>query len=439
MRVHRVLLGVLWLALSLAGLTSCNTGEGVTDPAVQFANLRIANFIPDASGPINVTLDGNNFASGVNFETVTTYTQINSGQRSIQVSVAGSANNIISITPTFIGITNYTGITYGSVDDPSSLLVPDNILDPGAGFFGLRAVNVAKGSGSIDVYATVPGADLNLAAPNVSNVAVGGISPFVNIPVGTVEIRVTTAGTKDVIYDAQPQTFTEHSQVETAVYTRESSKLVGVTLMNIDTTGTSVTKPNLLAQFKVINGSSAASPLNIFVDQNLLLSNIPVGGASSYQKTLAGSTTLNVEATATPGAPLLTITPTLASGTDSSILLTGPAGALKALVLSDQNLPPISTRAQVRFVNGTTDISALDVYVNFSKLIASLAMNSAASGFQFDADPTAGTNYNFDFNIAGTSQPSLSLPGVTLFGGQVYTIYVVGTVGALSGIVTADN
>jgi hypothetical protein len=181
------------------------------------------------------------------------------------------------------------------------------------------------------------------------------------------------------------------------------------------------------------------SPLNVFVNQNLLLSNIPFAGASSYQKTFAGSPALSVEATATPGAALLTLMPTFGPGTDSSILLTGPAGALQALVLSDNNLPPVSNRARVRLVNGSTDVSALDVYVNFSKLVSSLAMNAAMSGLEFVADPVAGTTYEFDFNVAGTSQSSLKMPGVALFGGKTYTIYVVGPRAALSGVFTGDN
>jgi len=439
MRMHRVLLGTFWLALSAAGLTGCNTGKGVTDPAVQFANLRVANFIPDASGPLNVTLDAGNFASGINFETVTQYAQISSGTQAIQVSVAGSANNILSGSFVFTGITNYTLIPYGSVEEPTSLLVNDTVVDPGAGFFSVRVVNVAVGATLVDVYVTPPGADLNAAAPNVGSVAVGGISAFVNLPVGNYEIRIARGGTKEIIYDSQPQTFAQDTEVETVVYTLASSKLVGMTLLNLDSSGTSVTKPNLLSQFKVVNGSSVPSPLNILVNQNLLLSNIPFGGGSSYQETLAGSPSIAVETTATPGAALLTITPNLGPGTDSSILLTGPAGALRALVLSDNNLPPVPSRARVRLVNGTNDISALDVFVNFSKVISGLAMNSASTGLEFDADPDAGTNYEFDFNVAGISQPSLKLPAVTLFGGRVYSIYVVGSLPTLSGIVTEDN
>ena len=447
MRMHRVLLSAFWLSLVAVAVNGCNSGKGVTDPAVQFAMLRIVNLIPDAGGPLNVTLDGNTFVSGLNFEALTQYQQIDSGTRAIQVSVAGGASNIISTSLSFTGITNYTLVIYGPAGEATSLLVSDACpssaqavcSDPGAGNFNLRVINAATTGAGVDVYVTAPGANLDAAAPNFAGVSVGTTSTFSIVAAGNLEIRVTSAGTKEVIYDSVPQSFSERAVVEAIVYTRTSSKLVGVSLLNNDSTGTSITSPNLLSQFKVINGSSVPSPINVFVNQNLLLSNIPFGGASSYQKTATGSPTVSVEATATPGAAQLTLMPALGPGTDSSILLTGPSGALKALVLGDNNLPPVPNRARVRLVNGTTDISALDVYVNFSKLVSGLAMNAAIAGLEFNADPVAGTSYEFDFNVAGTTQSSLKLPGVALFGGKTYTIYVVGPQAALSGIFTGDN
>jgi len=424
MRMHRVLLAAFWLSLVAIAMTACNSGKGVTDPAVQFAMLRIVNLIPDASGPLNVTIDGHNFVSGLNFERVTQYQQIDSGTRAIQVSVAGGASNIITTSLSFTGITNYTLIIYGPVAAATNAVISDATIDPGAGNFNLRAINAATGVAAVDVYVTAPGANLDAAAPNIAGVSLSAASAFVTLPAGNVEIRITPASTKEVIYDSAARSLAEHSNVEAVIYTRTSGRLVGVTLLNIDSTGTSSTSP---------------SPLNVFVNQNLLLSNIPFAGASSYQKTFAGSPTLSVEATATPGAALLTLMPTFGPGTDSSILLTGPAGALQALVLSDNNLPPVSNRARVRLVNGSTDVSVLDVYVNFSKLVSSLAMNAAMSGLEFVADPVAGTTYEFDFNVAGTSQSSLKMPGVALFGGKTYTIYVVGPQAALSGVFTGDN
>ena len=71
--MHRVLLGAFWLALVASVLPGCDSGKGVTDPAIQHATLRIVNLIPNASGPLNVTVDGNTFVSGLGFEQVTQY------------------------------------------------------------------------------------------------------------------------------------------------------------------------------------------------------------------------------------------------------------------------------------------------------------------------------------------------------------------------------
>src|ERR1700694_6144662 len=112
MRMHRVLLSAFWLSLVAVAVNGCNSGKGVTDPAVQFAMLRIVNLIPDAGGPINVTIDGNTFVSGLNFEALPQYQQIDSGTRAIQVSIAGRAHYIISTALTFTGVTNYTLVIY---------------------------------------------------------------------------------------------------------------------------------------------------------------------------------------------------------------------------------------------------------------------------------------------------------------------------------------
>jgi trimeric autotransporter adhesin len=436
MRMHRVL---LWLAVVASVLTACSSGKGVTDPAVQHAALRIVNLIPNASGPLNVSVDDNTLVSGLAFEGLTQYESIDAGSRVIQVSVAGGVSNIVSTTLSFTGTNNYTLVVYGTAGEPTTLLVTDTVVDPGAGNFNLRLLNAAVTVAAVDIYVTAPGADLNAAAPSIGGVSLGSASAVVTLPAGNIEIRVTPTGTKNVIYDSTPQSISERASIEAVVYTRTSSRLVGVTLLNLDSAGTSITAPNILARFKVVNGSSLASPLNVFVNSNLLLSNIPFGGASSYQLTTAGAPTVAIEATATPGAALLTLMPALGPGTDSSILLTGAAGALQALVLGDNNLPPVANRARVRFVNGTSDVSVLDVYANFSKVFSALAMNSASTGLEFSADPDVGTSYEFDFAVAGTVQPSLKLPGVALFGGKTYTVYVVGSQAALSGIVTGDN
>ena len=172
----------------------------------------------------------------------------------------------------------------------------------------------------------------------------------------------------------------------------------------------------------MINASSVASPLNVIVDGNLFLSNIYRG----VELHAVGAAHLTVQATATPGANLLSLVDTLAPATDTSLVLSGPAGGLLALILQDNNLPPPAARARVRFVNTSPDFASLDVYVNFSKQVSSLATNSGSSYIELTADTTIGTAFEFDFNTAGTVTPVLKLPNTTIVAGKTYTIYVVG-------------
>lgn len=437
MRVHPFFLA-LTCVLSLA-VGGCNTGEGVSNGSTH-AMMRLINVIPNAAAPVNVTFDNQPFATGLAFEGMTQYQQIDSGAREVQISVAGSSTNVIDVTPTFVADSLYTFVAFGAVGGASSLIVNDSLtVDPGAGMFALRVINGASNNRAVDVYVTSPGEDINIVSPSLAGIAYGTTSTFVNLPAGNRQIRVTPANSKQVIYDAPAQSFGERAQIEAVVYSRGSSTLVNVAFLNIDDKGTGSIGNSQLARFKVVNGSSVGSPLNVFVDQDLALSNIPYAAASSYQTIGSGPRALTVESAATPGATLLTLTPTFPSATDTAIAITGPAGALTATLYNEPNFPPTLGRARVRFVNSTTDVPALDVFVNFSRQVSGLAMNTASAGIELDADATAGTTYEFDFNVSGSSQPSLQLPAVTLLGGQLYTIYVVGPGAALAGVVVQDN
>jgi hypothetical protein len=436
MRVHPFFLVLsCLLAFAVAG---CNTGKGVNSGSTH-GTMRVINVIPNAGGPLNVTFDNQPFANGLAFEGMTAYQPIDVGAREVQIAVAGSSTNVIDLIPTFLADNAYTFVAFGAVGTASGTVVNDTLtVDPGAGMFALRVINGASNNAGIDVYVTSPGEDLNTVSPSIAGVGYATTSAFVNLPVGNRQIRITAANSKQVIYDAPAQSFAERAQIEAIVYSRGSSTLVNVAFLNIDDTGTGSIGNSQLARFKVINGSMAGS-LSVFVDQDLALSNIPYAAASSYQTINAGSRVLTIESASTPGAALLTLPATFPSATDTAIAVTGPAGALSATLYSEPNFPPAVNRARVRFINSTVDVAALDVFINFSRQVTALPMNTVSPVIEVAADHTAGTSYVFDFNVSGSSQPALQLPGVVLLGGQLYTIYVVGPGSALAGVVVQDN
>jgi hypothetical protein len=434
--IPRRLLTILVCLLGLA-LTSCNTGNGV-GATPNLTRIRVINLVPNAAA-INLQLDSTTVVTGLQFEQVTQYLTVDKGTREFKVSADGGATNIIDVSFTLAIAVDYTFVVYGPVEAVNQQILFDTTtLIPNDGTFGIRVVNVATGISSVDLYLTPPGTDLSVTAPSVSGVAFGATSPFGVVPTGDYELRVTIGGSKEVIYDANAGAFANKSFAEAIIFGKGSAKLVNTALLNIDSVGTGQVIDNTLAEFKVLNGSAVGAPLNIFVDGAIALANVPFGGVSGYEKVTTGSRTITVESTNTPGATLLTVVADLAPATDTSIAVSGPAGALRSLVLSDNNLPSAVNRARVRFVNASPDLAAIDVYVNFVKQFSGVATNTASAYSELLADAT-GTTYEFDFNLAGTVTPVLKLPGVTVTSGKTYTIYVVGPGAAPQGVVSNDD
>jgi hypothetical protein len=429
-RIRTLLLCLLSLIVA-----SCSHSGGSSG-----ARIRVVNAIPNAPA-ISLTLDTDSaLVTGLQFQGLTQYLGTGSGSREFKVSANGGASNVIDTTLNLNSGSDYTYVVYGPVAAATGLLFADSgLANPNSGDFSFRAANTAAGVGTIDVYLTPPGTDLNTTSPTIGNLAYGNVSGIATVAKGTYEVRVTAANTKDVLYDTGATAFADQAKAEVVAFTKGSSKLVSVALLQIDNTGTGQVNDNLLAEFKVVNASSVASPLNVAVDGNLVLSNIPYTGVSNYTAVSAGQHTFTVQATATPGANLLSLPSTLDSATDTSLVLSGPAGALLPLVLQDNNLPPPAARAHVRFVNTSPDFASLDVYVNFSKQVSGLATNSASGYIELTGDTTIGTNYEFDFNTAGTVTPVLKLTNIPIIGNKIYTIYVVGPAAAPLGVVAKDD
>jgi hypothetical protein len=433
MPIYRILLAALCLVC--IALTGCSkSGSGSTN-----AQMRVINAFAEAPS-LNVAVNAKPVAAGLPFPGLTQYVGIDGGTPTFTVSVTGAPTTLVNSAVT-VPSGNYTYVVFGPQTAVATLLLNDAFSDPGNGNFSVRAVNAAAGPGALDVYVTAPGADLSATSPTIAGIGYGTSSIFTPVLIGAAfEIRITPNGSKDVIYDTAPRSFAEHSATSVVIFGKGSGKLVDVAVLNQDNAGTGAIAENLLAQYKVVNASQVPSALNIFVDSVLQLSNVPFTGVSNYQRTTAGAHNFRVEATSTPGATLLSLATNLAAATDTSIALTGTAGALNALVLNDDNLPPPSGTAGVRFVNTSVDVPAFDVFVNFGKQVSSLAANTASGYVSLIAAANTGTAYQFDFNISNANQAAvLSLPAVLLTAGHKYTVYLAGPSAALKGIVTQDN
>jgi hypothetical protein len=433
MSISRTLLAAFCLTSLI--LTGCSKSSSNSSNG----QMRVINAFSQANA-LDVSVNAKPVVSGLQFQSNSQYTDVDSGAQTVIVSVTGVSTALVNTTYNLSSNTKYSYVIFGPQTAVGAQLVADSFTDPGNGFFSLRLINAAAGPGPLDLYVTAPGADLSATAPAIANVPYASNSLFVSVATGTsFEIRITPAGTKDVVYDGVPQTFAEHSGASIVALGKGSGKLVNVVLLREDDTGSGALVDNLLTQYKVVNASLVPSALNVLVDGSLQLSNIPYTGVSNYQRTSTGTHNFSFEATTTPGASLLTLVQTLTAATDTSVVLTGTAGALHPLVLQDNNLPPPVSTANVRFVNSSADVAAFDVFVNFSKQISGLSTNSASGYINLSAAASTGTSYEFDFNLAGTTTSLLKLTSVVLTAGRTYTVYLTGPSSSLRGVVSQDN
>ena len=422
---------VLLIAGCLLALLLGGCGKSSNDSA----NVRVLNLISGATG-VTVTAGDTTLMTGGAFEAIAGYTSVGAGTQEFKVTVPSSTGSLVDTIYSLGSSVDYTYVTTGTPGAAAAVLVADPYGSPGGDNFAVRVLNMSATAPSVDLYLTAPGADLATATPVVTAAAFALVSNFVNTPAGALQVRLTTAGTKDVLYDASPPAFAAGTGQTIVTYSRGSGSLVNVAIMASSTTGAIANSQ--IARLKVANGTAVPAPLNVFVDGSPLVSSLAFAGIAPYQVVTAGTRTVTVESSANPGATLLSTTPDLVPATDNSIALAGTAGAMTALVLADSNPLIVSGRAQLRVVNISPDFAAVDVYANFGKIVSGLGPNAASPYSLVDA-ASAGTGYRFDFNNAGTTTVVLSVTGLTLASGHGYTIYLLGSGATLQGVLTQDR
>jgi LPXTG-motif cell wall-anchored protein len=146
-----------------------------------------------------------------------------------------------------------------------------------------------------------------------------------------------------------------------------------------------------MARVRAIHASPDAPAVDIWVNGSIAFSNAPFKGITDYD-------------------------------TDYSVVAVGTLENIEPLVLIDNNSAPALGKAHVRFVHASPDAPAVDIAVTGGPVLFS---NIPFKGVGDYLPVDAGT-YDLEARIAGTETVALSVPGVALENGAVYTIFAMG-------------
>jgi LPXTG-motif cell wall-anchored protein len=192
-----------------------------------------------------------------------------------------------------------------------------------------------------------------------------------------------------------------------------------------------------MARVRVVHASPDAPAVDVWVNGSVAFSNAPFQGITDYAALDAGSYQVQVTPTGASEPIVIDATLDLAASTDYTVVAVGELANIEPLVLVDNNAAPAEGKAHVRFVHASPDAPEVDIAVTGGPV---LFPNIPFKGVG-DYSPVDAGTYDLEVRLAGTETVALSVPGVQLNEGTVYTIFAMGLAGgepALTAVPSVD-
>lgn len=191
------------------------------------------------------------------------------------------------------------------------------------------------------------------------------------------------------------------------------------------------------ARVRVVHASPDAPAVDVLVNDAAAFSNAPFKGITQYAS--LDPATYNVKVVPTGATTPVVIGADLTlEAKDYTVVAVGKLANIEPLVLADNNSAPAAGKAHVRFVHASPDAPAVDIAVAGGGPV--LFSNIAFKGVGDYLPVDAGT-YDLEVRLAGSDTIALSVPGVQLNEGTVYTIFAMGLAGgtpALQAVPSVD-
>jgi hypothetical protein len=288
----------------------------------------------------------------------------------------------------------------------------------------------------VDVYVTAATVALGTGvSPNWTLAASSSVqsTSLTSFSPATWRIRVTGAGNPaDVRMDMTGVVLGSQQVVNVLLLPTSGGGLIdGAALVQ---QGSLATAPNQQARVRVVSGLAGGTVAVSTAAGTSVQSAAVSPNIGSYVNVSAGATTFNVSVN---GAALSSATATLAAGSDSTLLVTGTAAAPQSALINDlNNLPLSGTTDSIRLVNGMAGTtSGLSMSVDFSQVANNITPGTSSAY----ATISAGNNLRLEVNSPLSVTPVSLQTGLSIAGGGVFSVFVLGDASAPVTVIRRDR
>jgi hypothetical protein len=392
--MRKILTGLV-AAMLLVALPACSGQDGP-----DYTWLRAFHAVPDAPN-MRVTFDDFVFRETVSFGT-TTLERIQSllkenGDSARFTAEFFAANGAIGGVLATLDVpiaqdSISTVVLGGRFDDLQPVVVQTPRRPRPLGSLYFQFAHAATAIDAVDVYVTRPEVELSATAP-LASVDPLGYSPSIEVPFGALRIRLTVAGTLDVIYDSGERQFDESTLdsgpgVEWLFAVTESVAagpspvfLLGdsgrgsVSLLDVGTPATA----------RAIHAIPALGAVNLEAltePPETLLQGLEFAQRSAQVAVPAGQYALAFRALDAPEEPLASLDVATARGQESlAVLIAGQTG--ETILFTPTLARSVASEARLRFAHLAPEGDLVSIYLASS---ADEALSSA-NRFLFNRPP----------------------------------------------------
>lgn len=375
--MQRILSRLLVAAL-FASLVSC-TGDGPT-----YTWLRTMHVVPDAPN-LRATFDDFVFRENMPYGTSTdsrlqSLLDRNNGVAPMTLEYFGpdgtAAGTLLTLDVPVAQDTVSTVIMAGSFEavEPLVVLTPRRERPLDRLYF--QFAHAAPGQEALDVYVTEPEVELTATAPLATVQPLAHTDSF-EVPFGTLRLRLTRAGTLDVVMDSgelafEPDTQSTGPGVEWLFAIAPSVAPGPSPFFVLGSTGrssVSVFDAGTPAVIRAIHAGAGigAVDLEALTDPTeVLYSGLEFGQRSPLVAAPEGEFALGFRALAAPDAPLASANVTTARGSESLAVLVGSSESARVR-LATTSARSIASEARLRFAYLAAEGPLVSVYLTQSE------------------------------------------------------------------------
>ncbi|GGD54642.1 CHRD domain-containing protein [Lacimicrobium alkaliphilum] len=427
-------------------------------PAAADTFVRVTHAVEDAPG-VNVLAEDEILAGleNVDYQVSSPWITLEEGSYSVQVdAVLPDQTSSTVIGPVDLeldGDTRYDVLAIGKVETIEPLIIENAVTNVTSGSARVQVVHAAPDAPMVDIYVTAPGDDLS-SAQALATLSFTEFTGQAEVTAGEYQIRLTPAGTQNVVYDSGTVDLGDGADLMIAATTNVGAGTSPVTLLAADGEGSAkIWDSQTGANLRVVHGSPDSPDVDVLVNNaempiHYQLDGLSYPNATDYLPVPATDLLVDVVADADNSIVALDDIPlSPAVGMSYTAIATNNLADINLALLADDNRS-LATAAKVRLIHNAPTAGDVDIYVTATDDISDADPNFA--DIPYNPEDLANTGYvQLDAGIyyvtitpAGSKDAAIGPLMVDLTAGDVISAIAMDATGGglpLQAVVVDDS